>query len=381
MIIADPDGAVELYYDGTKALQTQTQGIITWSNSADVTSLYMKDSAGDIKLLINTDSGNTYINSESGSNLQLRNGTEKLFYGQANGPVFLYYDNSQALYTVEGGIYLLNGSGAGLQLKTDGSDSTIYSYIHGGTITVYGEKTATGTQAMMAVFDPDGAAELYYAGSKKFETTSSGVKVNDTLEIIGDIYCNDIHTASGTVYIGTLKLSTDGIDLVINDGTGGVSGASGGESAPIASIIATADDTAPTGYIACEGAAISRTTYVGLYNKIGVRYGNGDGSTTFNVPDYRGYIFRAWDHGAGRDPDRASRTDRGDGTTGDNVGTFQADAYKSHTHTQDRPSSRTIYQGNGGQYAYYTYSNANTGSSGGNETRPININVLYCIKY
>lgn len=44
---------------------------------------------------------------------------------------------------------------------------------------------------------------------------------------------------------------------------------------------------APTGYLPCDGAAVSRTTYAALFGAIGTTWGVGDGSTTFNVPDFR----------------------------------------------------------------------------------------------
>jgi microcystin-dependent protein len=43
--------------------------------------------------------------------------------------------------------------------------------------------------------------------------------------------------------------------------------------------------TAPTGWLSCDGAAVSRTTYASLFAAIGTTYGTGDGSTTFNVPN------------------------------------------------------------------------------------------------
>jgi len=46
--------------------------------------------------------------------------------------------------------------------------------------------------------------------------------------------------------------------------------------------------SAPTGWLLCDGAAISRTTYLALFTAIGTAFGSGDGSTTFNVPDLRG---------------------------------------------------------------------------------------------
>ena len=51
-----------------------------------------------------------------------------------------------------------------------------------------------------------------------------------------------------------------------------------------------AGSTAPTGWLMCDGTAVSRTTYADLYAVIGTTYGTGDGSTTFNVPDLRGRV-------------------------------------------------------------------------------------------
>lgn len=55
----------------------------------------------------------------------------------------------------------------------------------------------------------------------------------------------------------------------------------------IGTIIMYAKSTAPANYLICNGAAISRTTYASLFAVIGTVYGVGDGSTTFNLPDYR----------------------------------------------------------------------------------------------
>ena len=54
---------------------------------------------------------------------------------------------------------------------------------------------------------------------------------------------------------------------------------------PVGTIIAVAYTGVPEGYMHCNGAAVNRTTYVNLFNKIGTTYGAGDGSTTFNLPN------------------------------------------------------------------------------------------------
>jgi len=52
--------------------------------------------------------------------------------------------------------------------------------------------------------------------------------------------------------------------------------------------------TPPTGWLQCNGAAVSRATYAALFTAIGTVYGSGDGSTTFNLPDARGMFLRGW---------------------------------------------------------------------------------------
>ena len=47
------------------------------------------------------------------------------------------------------------------------------------------------------------------------------------------------------------------------------------------------ETTAPAGWVIADGTAISRTTFAGLFALIGTDYGTGDGSTTFNVPDFK----------------------------------------------------------------------------------------------
>ena len=81
-----------------------------------------------------------------------------------------------------------------------------------------------------------------------------------------------------------------------------------------------AGPTAPAGYLKCNGQAVSRATYAALFNAIGTRYGLGDGSNTFNLPDVRGNVIRGYDDGRGIDPGRA-------------LGSEQADQNKGHTHS------------------------------------------------
>jgi microcystin-dependent protein len=170
------------------------------------------------------------------------------------------------------------------------------------------------------------------------------------------------------------------------------------------SIFAGATAQVPSGYLACDGSTVSRTTYAALFAAIGTKHGTGNGTTTFHLPDLRGRFIRGYDNGAGRDVDAASRTAANTGgSTGDNVGSLQGHAFQTHTHTQNAHGHTFIWSNaNDGQADYVrsgsgasgtgnlpgqtTATNNNTGATGTHaqastgETRPVNVAMLYIIK-
>lgn len=84
----------------------------------------------------------------------------------------------------------------------------------------------------------------------------------------------------------------------------------------------------PSGWLEANGQEVLKATYADLYAVIGDAYGTPIEPNSFVLPDMRGVFPRFADNGAGLDPDAASRTDRGDGTTGSAVGTRQGDAVR-----------------------------------------------------
>lgn len=66
---------------------------------------------------------------------------------------------------------------------------------------------------------------------------------------------------------------------------------------PIGLVAAWLTDTPPSLFRICNGDAISRTTYVDLFTLIGVTFGNGNGTTTFNIPDFKGKVLIGKDSG------------------------------------------------------------------------------------
>lgn len=145
-----------------------------------------------------------------------------------------------------------------------------------------------------------------------------------------------------------------------------------------------ATNVAPAGWLPCNGAAVSRTTYARLFTAIGTRWGAGNGTTTFNVPDLRGEFLRGWDNGRGLDVGRA-------------FGSVQNDQNKLHSHSVSDPGHvhqsygergigqgasgpNTVQQANGSQSTTLSTTGITLGADGGNESRPRNIALLLCIR-
>jgi len=147
-------------------------------------------------------------------------------------------------------------------------------------------------------------------------------------------------------------------------------------------VSAFAMSSAPSGWLKCNGAAISRTTYSALFASIGTTFGGGNGSTTFNLPDLRGEFIRGWDDGRGADSGRG-------------FGSYQGDAIRNITGMVKTANERNDHLNNG---AFYTNGTASSGTGGGSlgrrvsfnvsrvvptaaDNRPRNRALLYCIKY
>jgi len=252
----------------------------------------------------------------------------------------------------------------------------------GDTLTV----TATSTFASPATFnDPATFTDTVTVPDASF--TNAKLANMATLTIKGRVTAG-----TGVPEDLTATQATTILNAVVGDsGTGGTKGlvpapAAGDAAAakflsaagtwaaavPVGSITMHGANTAPTGWLECDGAAVSRTTYAALFTAIGTVFGTGDGSTTFNVPDMRGEFARGWDDGRGIDPARA-------------FGSAQADEFEAHVHSVSPP----VASSEGGQGATTTGASGggetitayDTASTGGTETRPRNIALLYIIKF
>ena len=134
---------------------------------------------------------------------------------------------------------------------------------------------------------------------------------------------------------------------------------------PPGTVLPFAGSTTPPGWLLCDGSAVSRTVYANLFEKISVNFGNGDGATTFHLPDMRGRFERCKDSGSARDPDRATRiASNPGGNTGDNVGSAQDHTFTSHSHTNTNSVTT------GGESVDHSHNN--TGTVSANHTHGVN---------
>lgn len=126
--------------------------------------------------------------------------------------------------------------------------------------------------------------------------------VNDRARYIGDgttVYCVSYQKADGAAVVG----------------------------AATGTVTQYAGSSAPTGWLLCDGSAVSRTTYAALFTIVGTTYGTGDGSTTFNLPDIRGRVSI----GAGQGSGLTNRTLAATG--GAETHTLTIAEMPAHTHT------------------------------------------------
>lgn len=107
---------------------------------------------------------------------------------------------------------------------------------------------------------------------------------------------------------------------------------------PAGVIAAYGGAAAPTGWLLCDGSAVSRTTYADLFTAIGTAYGAGDGSTTFNLPDMRGRVPVG--KGTHADVD----------ALGDNEGAAVSSRRTKHWHGVSAPAGTQVGGGGGSSH-------------------------------
>ena len=143
---------------------------------------------------------------------------------------------------------------------------------------------------------------------------------------------------------------------------------------PVGTVIFYAKNTAPTGFLKANGAAVSRSTYADLFTAIGTTFGVGDGSTTFNVPDMRGYFVRGWADDGSIDSGRSF------GSTQDAT-SFTANTDEFGNGARGQASRFKNSDGDDGSATVGSSTPSSTVNITYRKVRPVNLALLACIKF
>lgn len=140
------------------------------------------------------------------------------------------------------------------------------------------------------------------------------------------------------------------------------------------------------GYLLCNGQAVSRTTYSALYSLIGTSFGSGDGSTTFNVPDYRGCFLRGL--GGNSAADMYTKQPMGAPNIAGNFYGKCDFAFNDYHVSGALKAGASAQRRDAGQADVHTYpsidfdaSASNSIYGAANEIRPVNFAINFFIKY
>ena len=237
------NGAVELYYDNSKKLETYSSGVkipdkalIGTSTSAPYTSriltvgdtstsdtaLEIRSSSSTTGRLYFTDSSSsgegayqgelTFDHTSNANTFYLKINSETSLKAVKDAQVELNYNGSKKLETQSGGVQVFGnlqlddgkvlnlGTSSDLSLQHDGNNSYIAT---GGVGSLY-IRTSTSDNAIKCV--KDAAVELYYDNSKKFETTANGIKFYDTSgNQVGETFDGGMNFTS-LVWVDNLRL-------------------------------------------------------------------------------------------------------------------------------------------------------------------------------
>jgi microcystin-dependent protein len=151
-------------------------------------------------------------------------------------------------------------------------------------------------------------------------------------------------------------------------------------------ILYFAMNTAPSGYLKANGALVSRTTYAALFAAIGTTYGEGNGSTTFALPDLRGEFLRSWDDGRFVDAGRVFGSEQGHATAQQTGSADFAGSASNGPRVRNAVgimsiSSGSNFQRNETGATNVTSQRVTVTIGSGSETRPRNVALLACIKF
>lgn len=255
------------------------------------------------------------------------------------------------------------------------------SYIYNATVGAWQGREDSRTVAVVSTDPPtsanpgdiwydsdDGTTYLYYSdgtSSQWVELLSSGLPLlNTKADLSGATFSGNVTAPKfiSNVATGTSPLTVASTTVVANLNADLLDGQHASVYSPAGMVTQYAGLTAPSGWLLCDGSAVSRTTYASLFAAISTTYGAGDGSTTFALPNLQGRVP------VGKNS--ATFTTLG-GTGGAETVTLTVAQMPSHTHVQDSHNHTQNSHGHtGGDYGHSHTLNQAPYDGTGNNTPP-----------
>lgn len=305
--------------------QTEGGNNNTWGAIADTNFETIDNKFGDMTSITTTGGNTTLTDNQEIVAILYVDGTlaaNATITFSGRGGFWIVYNNTTGDYTltckVSGQTGVVIPQAGKRLIYCDGTDILL-----GNTETSVAEEVLVASATTCDIF---GAGSEFIRISGTTTITSFGSTANQKRFVRATGAFKITHNASTLILPGAQNITTASGDtfIVISDASGNARVYAYQRVSqpppvmPIGTILDYAGSSAPSYFLLCYGQAISRTTYAALFAAIGVTYGAGDSTTTFNLPDCRGRVVAGKDNMGGTSANRL--TNQSGGLNGDTLG-------------------------------------------------------------
>jgi microcystin-dependent protein len=355
---AVPEGSTNLYYTNVRAsAAAPVQSVAGRTGAVTLTKtdvgLANVDNTSDVNKPVST-AQQTAIDAKVAKAGDTMTGVLTMPLGAAGAPSFRFGASVNGLWSDAAGVYITIGGATRWSVTSSGLTAGLAITLPGDPSTALQAATKQYVDAKPSG-NVSGPASAHDNGLARFDGTT-GALIQDSNSTLDD---------SGNLFLGgQLSVAANPTTALQVATKQYVDATSGGT--PAGAIVAFAMSTAPTGWLKANGATISRTTYAALFAAIGVVFGPGDGSTTFQLPDLRGEFPRYWDDSRGIDVGRAF----GSAQTADLAPHLHPVSITSGLQSADHAHNVSINTGTESASHTHTFSDASssTGNASANHT-------------
>jgi hypothetical protein len=218
----DPDGSVELYYNGIATLKTNDTGISVYDpdNPAEYTDYY--HDTDDNWIINRSDAGWMYLSCTNASGARA-----EVFTGDPDGAAILFYDGNPVLATATSSVQIYNSNATSyLQIAHDAVDVYLTNGVESGHMYLSALDDEGGAHSLFKG-DPDASADLFFNGAIALQTTLDGILVRSSYTTTGQVLFTGVNdfvtgaietTATNFVFQSGADLDT-GVKIVYHGAT------------------------------------------------------------------------------------------------------------------------------------------------------------------